>query len=87
VLDRLGELTAYASRRGVVVCIEPHVGAALDTIDHAEWLVGALRNPHCRLDFDVSHFEVQGVPLTESVPRLAPLAGAAAGRAPPLLSR
>jgi sugar phosphate isomerase/epimerase len=29
-----------------------------------------------RLDFDVSHFEVVGVPTAESVLRLAPLAGA-----------
>jgi len=29
-----------------------------------------------RLDFDVSHFEVVGVPMQESVPRLLPLANA-----------
>ena len=34
-------------------------------------------SPSLRLDFDVSHFEVVGVPMDESVGRLAPLAGAA----------
>jgi sugar phosphate isomerase/epimerase len=77
VLDRLGELTEYAAQRGVVICIEPHVGGAVDTLARAEWLIRTVNSPHCRLDFDVSHFEVQGVPLDESVPRLAPLAGAA----------
>jgi len=59
------------------VCIEPHVGGAVDSMARAEWIVRGINSPHCRLDFDVSHFEVQGVPATESVPRLAPLAGAA----------
>ena len=39
--------------------------------------MGAIDSPSLRLDFDVSHFEVVGVPMDESVGRLAPLAGAA----------
>lgn len=77
VLERLGGLTEYASKRGVVICIEPHVNGAVDTLERAEWLVQAIASPFCRLDFDVSHFEVQGIPFAESVARLAPLAGAA----------
>jgi len=77
VLDRLGALTDYARQHGVVICIEPHVGGAVDTPERAEWLVGAIDSPALRLDFDVSHFEVVGVPLDESVGRLGPLAGAA----------
>lgn len=77
LLDRLGELAEYARTRGVVVCIEPHVGAPVDTLERAEWLVQALASPHLRLDFDVSHFEVQCIPASDAVPRLAKLAGAA----------
>ncbi|MDQ6674475.1 MAG: sugar phosphate isomerase/epimerase [Chloroflexota bacterium] len=77
VLDRLGALTDYARERGVVVCIEPHVGGAVDTPARAEWLVRTIDSPALRLDFDVSHFEVAGIPMDESVSRLAPLAGAA----------
>jgi sugar phosphate isomerase/epimerase len=77
VLDRLGSLAEYAAERGVVICIEPHVGGAVDTIERAEWLVQAVDSPALRLDFDVSHFEVVGVPTEKTVPRLAPLAGAA----------
>jgi sugar phosphate isomerase/epimerase len=77
IVDRLGELVEHARRRGVVVCIEPHVGAAIDTLERSEWIVRTIDSPHLRLDFDVSHFEVVGVPSDESVPRLAPLAGAA----------
>lgn len=57
--------------------IQPHVGGAVDTIARAEWLINAVGSPAVRLDFDISHFEVVGVPMSESVPRLAPLAGAA----------
>lgn len=77
VLDRLGNLAEYAHRRGVVICIEPHVGGAVDSIQRAEWLVNAVDSPAVRLDFDISHFEVVGVPMLESISRLAPLAEAA----------
>jgi inosose dehydratase len=77
IVQRLGELAEYARQRGVVVCIEPHVGAAIDTLERSEWIVRAVNSPHLRLDFDVSHFEVAGIALDESVRRLAPLAGAA----------
>jgi len=76
-LDRLGALTEYARERGVVICIEPHVGGAVDTPARAEWLVQRINSPSLKLDFDVSHFEVVGIPLDESVPRLTPLAAAA----------
>ncbi len=74
LVERLGHLADYAARRGVVVCVEPHVGAAIDTPERSEWLVQAVNHPSCRLDFDVSHFEVVGIPLEETVSRLAPLA-------------
>ena len=77
IVDGLGELAEYAAERGVVVCVEPHVNAPVDSLQRAEWLVSAIHHPNLQLDFDVSHFEVQGVPMHESVSRLAPLAAAA----------
>jgi sugar phosphate isomerase/epimerase len=74
LVERLGQLAEYARGRGVIVCVEPHVGAAIDTPERSEWLVRAVDHPHLRLDFDVSHFEVVGIPSEVSVPRLAPLA-------------
>ncbi|HEV2121238.1 MAG TPA: sugar phosphate isomerase/epimerase family protein [Chloroflexota bacterium] len=74
LVERLGELSEYAAKRGVIIAIEPHVGAAIDTPERSAWLVEAVNHPSCRLDFDVSHFEVVGIPLEESVPLLAPLA-------------
>jgi sugar phosphate isomerase/epimerase len=77
IVDGLGELSDYAATHGVLVCIEPHVNAPVDTIERAEWLVKAVGRDALRLDFDVSHFEVQGISMDQSIPRLAPLAGAA----------
>jgi sugar phosphate isomerase/epimerase len=77
IVDRLGSLADYAARRGVVVCIEPHVNAPVDSVERAEWLVRTVNSNALRLDFDVSHFEVVGLPMEDVVPRLAPLAGAA----------
>jgi sugar phosphate isomerase/epimerase len=77
LVDRLGALAEHARKSGVVVCVEPHVGQAVDTVDRSEWVVKQVASPYLQLDFDVSHFEVQCVPMAESVPRLAPLAAAA----------
>jgi sugar phosphate isomerase/epimerase len=77
IVDRLGTLAEYAAKRGVTVCIEPHVSAPVHTVEGAEWLVRTIDSPALRLDFDVSHFEVVGVPTEESVTRLTPLAAAA----------
>jgi sugar phosphate isomerase/epimerase len=76
ILDGLSELADYAQKAGVVVCIEPHVSAPVDTIERAESLLQLLPHPALRLDFDVSHFEVQGVPTELSVSHLLPLADA-----------
>jgi sugar phosphate isomerase/epimerase len=77
LVERLGQLADYAAGKGVTVCVEPHVGAAIDTPERAEWLVRAVDHPRLRLDFDVSHFEVVGIPMTDSVPRLVPLSASA----------
>jgi sugar phosphate isomerase/epimerase len=77
IVDGLGELAEYAARSGVVVCVEPHVNAPIDSIERSEWLVQAVSSPALRLDFDVSHFEVQGIAMDESVGRLLQLSAAA----------
>jgi inosose dehydratase len=77
ILEGLTELAEYAQKQGVVVCIEPHVNATIDTLERAERLLELVPSPALRLDFDVSHFEVQAIPMDQSVPRLAALAAAA----------
>lgn len=76
LVDRLHALAEYGRERGVTICLEPHVGTMVDSVDRATWIIEAVDDAALRLDFDVSHFEVMGVPTAESVQRLAPLAGA-----------
>lgn len=70
--DRLGELSAHARQAGVVVGIEPHVGAALHRPEHAVWIAEQVGSPALTVHFDVSHFNVQGMDMDEVVARLAP---------------
>ena len=72
LVDALGGLAAHAERAGVVVGIEPHVGAALSRPEQALWTLGQVRSPALTLHFDVSHFNVQGLDMDDVVARLAP---------------
>lgn len=71
LLDRLGELVAYAATRGVVIAIEPHVGSMLDTPDRVLEFLKLLPSPFLKLNFDISHFNVMGISIEESVSKLA----------------
>ena len=73
LVENLGELARYAAARGATVCIEPHVGGAIDTPQRAKWLVDEIGQEACRIDFDISHFEVVGIPMEESIPVTLPL--------------
>lgn len=72
ILERLGQLVEYAARRGVVVAIEPHVHSSLDLPDKALWLLEQIKSPYFKLNFDISHFEVMGLPTAPTVAALAP---------------
>jgi sugar phosphate isomerase/epimerase len=73
VVERVGRLSRYADDHGVMIGIEPHVGAALHRPDDVVWLVEQIASPGLTVHFDISHFNVQGIPMEESVALLAPL--------------
>ena len=50
-----------------VLAVEPHIGQELDTPEKANWLMQAVGHPHVRLNFDYSHFLVQGIELAHSL--------------------
>jgi sugar phosphate isomerase/epimerase len=72
LLERMGELVRYGEQRGVVIAAEPHVGSMLDTPARVLELLDAIRSPYLKLNFDISHFNVMGIPIAESVAALAP---------------
>lgn len=74
LVDRLGRLCDYAAERGVTVAIEPGTSSALNTPDTALALLRLVGRPNLKVTFDVSNFDVQGIPLEESVAKLAGVA-------------
>ena len=72
VVERVQALAEYAARHDVVVGLEAHRGSTLDTPEKARWLVEHIDSPHLRLNFDISHFDVLGIPTADSVASLVP---------------
>jgi sugar phosphate isomerase/epimerase len=72
LFERMGALVRYGEQRGVVIAAEPHVGNMLDSVDRVLELLNVIDSPFLKLNFDISHFNVQGVPYQESVAALAP---------------
>ena len=74
LVARLREWAAVAEREGCLVALEPHVGAIVDRPERAVWLVRQVALPALRLNFDVSHFDLQGYAVPYAIALLAPLA-------------
>ena len=70
--DRTGELVTYAESRGVTIAMEPHIGAIIDTPAKAVELLDMVGSPYLKVNFDISHFDIVGIPTEESVAALAP---------------
>jgi sugar phosphate isomerase/epimerase len=74
LVDRFGELATYGQARGVTVMAEPHVSSALRRVDDVLWLLDQVNVPTFKLDLDTSHFNVQGLDITEVIQQLGPSA-------------
>ena len=72
LVERVGEMARRAGARGVALALEPHVGASVDRPDRVLWLLEQVNAPHLKLNFDISHFDVIGLSIEETVPALAP---------------
>ncbi len=72
VIDRAGALAEHATSRGVVVALEPHIGAAIETPDLMAEVLDQINSPAIRVNFDISHFNVMGIPIEESVAKMLP---------------
>jgi sugar phosphate isomerase/epimerase len=70
--DRFGELAEAAWRAGVMIGMEPHVGAALHRPHQALWLLRQIDSPGLTIHFDISHFNVQGMAMEPVIAQLAP---------------
>jgi sugar phosphate isomerase/epimerase len=75
LVDRFGELAAYAAKRGVTQHLEPHVMTAVRRVEDVLWLLDQVRSDALRISLDISHFEVQGIDYHEVVRALAKITG------------
>ena len=66
IADYLVELADIARDYQVIYAIEPHVGGAFDTPDKAVWMMHHTKHPNLKLNYDYSHFWVQGMSLADS---------------------
>ncbi|MGH2457786.1 MAG: sugar phosphate isomerase/epimerase family protein [Chloroflexota bacterium] len=73
LIERLIRLCDYASERGVTIGIEPHVSDLLETPERTRELLDLVDRPNLKVTFDISHFNVQGIPIEHSVELMAPV--------------
>ena len=74
MVERLTMLCDYAAQRGVTIGIEPHVNDVLETPERTRELLDLINRPNLKVTFDISHFNVQGIPIERSVSLMAPVA-------------
>jgi inosose dehydratase len=72
LVERTSELVEYAQSRGVTIAMEPHVGAIIDTPDKMIELLKLVGSPNLKVNFDISHFDIVGMTIEETVAALAP---------------
>jgi inosose dehydratase len=71
--ERVGELVDYGASRGVTIAMEPHIGAIIDTPEKVLELLEIVNSPYLKVNFDISHFEIIGMPTEETVSALVPV--------------
>ncbi len=70
--ERTAELVKYAAAKGVAIAMEPHISTAINTPQRMLELLDLVKSPYLKINFDISHFNVQGISIEESVSLMAP---------------
>jgi inosose dehydratase len=73
LVERVGALTEYGALRGVVIALEPHFATALSTPERMLELIELVNSPYLKVNFDISHFNITGYSITQSVEMMAPV--------------
>jgi len=70
--DLLVELGDRAAKHNVILATEPHAGQLVDTPQKVDWIMKKTNHSHVKVNFDMSHFHVDGIDLQSSVDLCAP---------------
>lgn len=69
---RLALLGERAETAGVTIALEHHIGTAVETPDDVIRLMAQIQSPAIRINFDISHFNILGIPIEASVAKMLP---------------
>ena len=72
MVARLQDWARVAESEKGIIALKPHVAGALHSPDGAVWLMAHLKSPSLKLAYDYSHFELQQIPLKQSVQSMLP---------------
>lgn len=72
LVERTRELVEYAQARSVTIAMEPHVGAVINTPEKVLQLLELVDSPYLKVNFDISHFDIVGLTIQDTVAALAP---------------
>jgi sugar phosphate isomerase/epimerase len=72
VAERVVELGNYAASKDVIYAPEMHSGTSMDLPRKALWLLEQVNHPYVKLNFDISHCEIVGMPTEEACNAMAP---------------
>ena len=72
ICAQLIELGDRAAKHNVILAVEPHAGQPLDTPQKVDWIMKQTNHDHIKVNFDISHFHVDGFDLKTSVDLCAP---------------
>ena len=72
-VERISELGLKAKSKGVTIALEPHVDQAVEKPDQLVELINKINMDSVKANFDISHFNVQGVDVNESIQKVLPI--------------
>ena len=72
LIERLDKLGSIAQRAGVIIALEHHINTAVETPEAVQQIMAQISSPAIRLNFDISHFNVLGIPVDESITKMIP---------------
>ena len=67
IVPLVSEVADMAAQRDVILAIEPHAGGDFETPEKAVWLMQQTDHPYLKLNFDYSHFWVEGMDLEHCI--------------------
>lgn len=67
IVGLVREVADLAAKRDVLLAVEPHAGHDFESPEKAAWLMQEADHPHLGLNFDYSHFWVEGMDLEHCI--------------------